>query len=300
MPRTLILWIVAASAAFPVYVVGQATPVAPSGPKVHIPFFANDAHDKAVSDVTPADVEVLDNKKPPQSVVEIRGASELPLRLGLIIDTSNSERLSGIYQAAVLAEPGFASRALSGVDDRLFIEQFKNVPSATQFVSKSELGAIRVNAIPGGGTALYDAVRYACDERMKKDATQSARRVIVLISDGDDNQSNVTREEAIASAQRTGVVIFAISTASDVPGDRTLKEFADQTGGIAFRDLSRSDLPNVFVTLQEQIDNMRVLSYVPAAPLQNGQRRSLELKSASGRKLKLRAPKAYYLNAATQ
>jgi len=226
------------------------------------------------------------------------------LRLAIVIDTSNSQRASAVYEAAVRALPEFAAQMLDSADDRALIEQFDVVPSATRFVTKTELRSVKVNLTPGGGTALYDAVRFACDERMKKDPTEPSRRVIVLISDGDDNQSHIGRAEAITSTQEAGAVIFAISTAPEAygnaHGDNVLKQFSEQTGGLAFLQLNRKDLSKVFATIKEQIDNMGVLSYVPASPLQNGQRRTLELKSASNRKLKFRAPKAYYLNAATQ
>ena len=306
MPRTLILWIVAGSAPFSIYIAGQ-TPAVPAGPTVSIPFFASDTHDKAVSDVAPADVEVLDNKKPPQSALGIRGPSELPLRLGVLIDRSGSERTSEVYEVAAGGLLDFAGQLLSGADDKAFIGPFNDEGGGTVFVSKAQLRAVKVDLTPRGGTALYDELRYAYNQRMKKDDAQAYRRVIVLTSDGDDNASHIGREAAIATAEEAAVVIFAISTSEgafsthhSVRGEDTLKRFAEQTGGLAFLQLNRKDLSKVFATIKEQIDNMGVLSYVPASPLQNGQRRTLELKSASNRKLKFRAPKAYYLNAATQ
>ena len=303
MPRTLILWIVAAFAAYPVYVVGQTPAV---GPAVSIPFFASDARDKAVSDVTPADVEVLDNKKPPQSVVEIRGASELPLRLGVLISTSGSETLSKVYPDEVEAASDLLTRVLNGATDTAFVEKFGREATATEFLSRGELGPLAIDNKPFGPSAFYDAIGFACDERMSKNPLRFERRVIVLIGDGHDNASHIDHKQAIARAQTAGVVIFALDTETHFStfgggdDDSMLEQFAEQSGGLAFLHLDRKDVPKVFATIKEQIDNMRVLSYVPAAPLQNGQRRSLELKSASNRKLKLRAPKAYYLNATTQ
>jgi VWFA-related protein len=304
MPSTRIPWIVAAFASFLICASGQASP-APTGPKVYIPFFANDGHDKPILDVTQADVAILDNKKPPQSVLGMRTAAELPLRLGVLINTSGSERLSGLYQIEVEAASEFLTRVLNGTEDRAFVENFGAVPHATQFLTKAELRAVKLDVTPAGPSAFYDAIRFACEERMEKDPLHAARRIIVLVGDGHDNASQIDQGKAIASAQEAGAVVFLVSTLDDprAPSQRrngALKEFADQTGGAVFLQLTRKDIPNVFATIREQIDNMRVLSYVPAGPLQDGQRRPIELKPASSRKLKIRAPKAYYLTATTQ
>jgi len=307
MQNHRILWIVAAFAvaSLPIRGTGQSSPTTPVGPKVNVPFFANDEHDKPILDVTQADVAILDNKKPPHSIVGMRSATELPLRLGVLINTSGSERLSGLYQAEVEAASELLTHVLGGTEDRAFVEKFGVAPSATQFLTKAELRDVKLDVTPAGPSSFYDAVRFACDERMEKDPLQVARRVIVLIGDGHDNASHIDHEKAIASAQEAGAVVFLVSTFDNprVPsprGNDVLKEFADQTGGIAYLELSPKDLPNVFATIREQIRSMRVFSYVPAGPTQNGQRRTLQLKPASRRNLKLRAPKAYYLNATTQ
>lgn len=141
---------------------------------------------------------------------------------------------------------------------------------------------------------------------MKNDPVQDSLRVIVLLSDGEDDQSHTSRKEAIASAQRAGAVIFGVSTADDNRGDSlgrgspigngVMKQLADETGGMAFLHLNRKDLSKAFAAIKDQIDNMHLLSYVPADPDHSGQYRSLELKPASKAKLRLRAPKGYYGN----
>jgi len=238
----------------PGHITAQSASTGAIGSKVSVAFFANDEHDRPGSGITQADVAVLDNKRVPQSIVGIGRRTDLPLRLGLLIDTSNSERASGVYQAAVQA-----------------------------------------------ASALYDALRLACDERMKNDAVEDSLRVIVVLSDGEDNQSRSSRSDAIASAQRAGVVIFAESTGyspsrQTARGDRILKDITSETGGLAFLTLSHKEVPRVFATIKDQIDNMQLLSYVPVDPGPADQYHSLELKPASTAKLRLRVPKGYYAN----
>jgi Ca-activated chloride channel family protein len=270
----------------PDHTTGQSTPTGVVHPKINVAFFANDGHDQPVSGVTLADVAILDNRKAPQLIVGMRSRAELPLRLGILIDTSNSERASGRYQAGVQAASDFLNQVLNGTDDKVFIEKFDAAPNATQFMTKQQISALKVDLTPAGPTALFDALLFACDERMKNDPVQDSLRVVVLLSDGDDSQSRTNRKEAIAGAQRVGAVIFGVSTADDndflgrgsPTGNGVMKQFADETGGMAFLHLNRKDLPKVFAAIKGQIDNMHLLSYVPADPDHRGQYRSLELK----------------------
>ena len=285
------------------YAAAQSAIAAPAGPQVSVAFFANGSHGETVGAITQADVAVLDNKKAPQVILGLKSRTDLPLRMGLIIDSSNSEGKSGLYQPTVQAAVDFLNKALVNPDDKVFVEKFDVVPEATEFVSKQQFSAIKLNLAPAGPTALYDALRFGCDQRIKDGPLQNSFRVILLLSDGGDNQSHNTRNDAIAAAQRAGVVIFAVSTdensygaASGARGNETLKHLADETGGIAFLHLNKKELPKVFTIIEEQIENMRLLSYIPADPLHDGQYRSVELKPAK-KDLKLRFPKGYFLTA---
>jgi VWFA-related protein len=285
------------------YAAAQSTAVV-AGPKVSIAFFANDNHGEPVPAITQADIEVLDNKKAPQVILGLRSGTDLPLRMGLVIDSSNSEGKSGLYQPAVQGAIDFLNKVLVTPEDKIFVEKFDVLPEATEFVSKQQFSSIKLNLAPSGPTALYDALRFACEQRIKSGPSPDSLRVIVLLSDGGDNQSHITRNEAIASAQRAGVVILAVSTDENAYGaagggrdNETLKHLADETGGMAFLHLSKKELPKVFTSIEGQIENVRLLSYVPADPLRDGQHRLVELKPASKNNLKLRFPKGYFVTA---
>lgn len=275
-------------------------PAKSQSPTVSVPFFADDGHGHPVGAITQADVSILDNKKPPHSIVAIRTARDLPLRLGALIDTSNSERFSALYQPGVKAISDFLKQVLERPEDRVFIESFDNVPNASGFMNTDELLKFQINLRPGGATALFDAVYLACNKRMEDDRIQPARRVLVILSDGGDNLSDVGLDKAIAAAQEAGTVIFAVSTsenAKNSPDNWTLERFANDTGGLAFVHLSPSDIPSVFSTIREQIENMYAVTYVPSDLGHAGRYRSIELKVTSNEKLTIHAPKGYYVTA---
>jgi len=125
---------------------------------VSVPFYVNDAHGVPATGITQADLLILDDRKPPQSVVGFRKGNELPLRLGVLIDKSNSQRQNKLYRPGLEAASAFLNDALTGPDDKAFVVTFDTVPKATGFMDRNQLGALRIDSTPGGGTTLYDAV----------------------------------------------------------------------------------------------------------------------------------------------
>jgi Ca-activated chloride channel family protein len=207
----------------------------------------------------------------------------------------------------VQAASDFINRVLVGNNDRIFVEQISTVPTATQLMSKAELLAYKFDLRPAGGTALYDGLALACNDRMQKDNVEPSLRAIVVLSDGGDNMSRIDSKQSITSAQRAGVVAFGVSTEDDdnlsgrgSQGNAFLKQLAEGTGGIAFLHLKRKDMARVFEKIQEQVGNMHLISYIPPDANLNSPYHPIELKSASGTKMKLRAPKGYYLTAKAQ
>jgi Ca-activated chloride channel homolog len=129
---------------------------------------------------------------------------------------------------------------------------------------------------------------------MMTDSLQVARRVLVLLSDGDDNISHVLRSEAIAAAQNAGTVIFTVSTGAYRKGDKVLEMMASETGGEAYSGLSDTDMPRVFAKIKTKIEQMYSVTYVPPEFSKSGQFRSVELKITSDKKAKVHAPRGYY------
>ena len=308
MQRASFIWVVAVSSLlFPVNrPLGHARSLDEIERKINVAFFATDAHGKPVPRVTQSDIEVLDNERSPQRVLEIRARSEVPLVMGVVIDNSDSQSESGLYRAAVHAAEEFSNQVWQRNDDKAFFERFAESPDATQLMPEEQYLALKIDVNPRGRAALYDALRFACEQRMENDSVRDSLRVLVLISDGVDNHSHSSLKQAIASAQRAGVVIFAVDTGDrrfdtltgPFHGNVTLVKLAEQTGGKAFTRLSIRGFPEVFTRIREEIANMYLLSYVPSDSNEGTPYHSIQLKATLKAGLKLRAPKGYY-NAGT-
>lgn len=290
-------WCALAIATVPIAAVGQIPQAATKPPNVSLPFFADDTHGAPISEISQSDLLILDNKRPPGSVIGLRAAKDLPLRIGALIDTSTSQRQSRLYQPGLQGVVDLVNRVMRGAEDRAFVLTFSASPNATPFMNHEEVQRLKVDLTLAAGTALFDSVYLAC-KKMEGDQTEPARRVLVILSDGGDNVSQVNHDKAIAAAQESGTVIFAVSTREDSGASmdsRRLEQFADKTGGRAFLHLGRKDISKALSTIEELIENMWTVTYVPAEPATFGQYHSIELKAASEKKVKLRAPKGYYV-----
>jgi Ca-activated chloride channel homolog len=132
---------------------------------------------------------------------------------------------------------------------------------------------------------------------MAKDKSPTAtRRAIILLSDGDDNQSRVSREEAVEMAQKAEVIIYSISTNTSgqkLKGDKVLEHFADETGGRAFFPFKISDVSDAFSQIQDELRSQYAISYKPADMQLNGKYHTIQI-LADNKKYKVRARKGYY------
>jgi VWFA-related protein len=132
---------------------------------------------------------------------------------------------------------------------------------------------------------------------MKAPTTGPARRAIILLSDGEDNQSRVTREEAIEMAQRAEVIIYTISTnisGVKLRGDKVLERLADATGGRAFFPFKIQDVANAFSEIQDELRSQYLLAYKPADLKPDGRYRSIDIMAENHKNLRVRARKGYF------
>ena len=151
---------------------------------------------------------------------------------------------------------------------------------------------------PGGGTALYDAVYFACrDKLLKAPKSTTVRRAIILLSDGDDNSSHVTREEAIEMAQRAEAIIYTISTnvsGTKAAGDKVLERIADATGGRPFFPFQIRDVANAFAEIQDELRSQYAIAYKPADFKADGHYRTIEIEANDRKNFRVRARRGYY------
>lgn len=271
-------------------------------------FFAATDHGKSVTNLTGKDVEILDNSKLPAAVTGFRSEAELPLRLGLVIDTSASiqERFKFEQEAAT----NFMQKVVTGQNDLAFVVGFANSILLVQdFTGDQSLISHAVGElVPSGGTALWDAVNFAADKLATRPETQPVARVLVIISDGEDNSSRVTLQQAISRAQRGEVAIYTVSTREvlDIPsddsqvGERALTTVAELTGGAAFSPGSVRRLNGSLAALQQVIRSRYLITYKPALFKRDGQYRAIDIKAEKGgHKLRVYARKGYYASTST-
>jgi len=272
--------------------------------EVNVVFTVTDKHNHYVKDLKETDFRILDNNKPPANVRNFASETNLPLRVGLLVDASNSirDRFRFEQQAAI----EFLSQTVHPDRDQAFVIGFDTTPEITQdFTNNPEKLASGVRMLrPGGGTALYDAVYGAChDKLIKVQSNRGAlRRAIILLSDGEDNQSRVTRDDAIEEAQRAEVIVYTISTnvsGTKSRGDKILEAIASATGGRAFFPFKIEEVSDAFSQIQEELRSQYAISYKPADFSADGKYRSIDIE-ALNKKYKVRSRKGYFAPRATE
>jgi VWFA-related protein len=222
----------------------------------------------------------------------------LPLQVGLLVDASSSVRDRFKFEQESAIE--FLNQTVRKRYDEAFVVGFDATPEVTQeFTDDTEKLARGVRALrPGGGTAMYDAIYYACRERLLKEPQKGpTRRAIILLSDGEDNQSHVTREEAIEMAQRAEAIIYTISTnvsGTKGAGDKVLERIADATGGRAFFPFQIRDVTNAFAEIQDELRSQYAVSYKPADFKSDGHFRTIEIVANDRKNFRVRARRGYY------
>jgi Ca-activated chloride channel family protein len=265
--------------------------------EVNVLFIATDRHGKFVRNLNEKDFAILDDHKPPQSIVNFRRETDLPIELGLLIDTSGSVR--GRFDFEQEAAVSFLQNTVRPNFDKAFVVGFNGHSQMMQdFTDNTALLSAAVHRMQdGGGTALYDAIYRACHDHLIKDhEDHPSRRAIVVVSDGEDNQSDFSEAQAIEMAQRAEVIIYAISTDDSgliLRGDKVLQRIADATGGRAFFPYKMKDIKNSFAAIEDELRSQYIVSYHPADFEANGHYRPIEI-TALKKDLQVRSRRGYY------
>ena len=266
--------------------------------EVNLIFTATDKKGHFRKDLKASDLAVLDDGKPPSSVSSFSTETNLPLRVGLLLDVSGSitDRFTFEQQSAIR----FFRQILRPNTDQAFVLAFDAVQRMRQdFTDSPDMLARGVADLePGGGTAMYDAIFTASTEKlMKVHANRPVRRVIILITDGEDNQSRITRPEAIDAAKRAEVTIYAISTNTSNTrsrGDKVLEKLAEETGGRAFFPDKLDDVVHAFNLIQDELRSQYALSYKPADFNSDGRYRTINIQARDMKNVVIRARKGYF------
>lgn len=265
--------------------------------EVNVLFIATDRHGKFVRNLGQSDFSILDDHKPVQSIVDFRRETDLPLKLGLLIDVSGS--VHSRFQFEQEAATGFLERTIRpGFDQALVVGFNTRQQVAQDFTDKVGLLSASIqNLHEGGGTALYDAIYNICRDKLAKEvSSHPTRKALIILSDGEDNQSEHSRAQAIEMAQRAEVLLYAISTDDSglvLRGDRILQQLADATGGRAFFPFKMKDITHSFAAIEDELRSQYVVSYRPSDFDADGRYRSIEI-TALKKDLQVRSRKGYY------
>jgi VWFA-related protein len=265
--------------------------------RVNILFTVSDRKGRFVTNLTKEDFDVFENRKR-QNILEFTAESDLPLRLALLIDTSNSVRDRFRFEQEASIE--FLNTLLRPRQDRAMIVSFDtSAQLAADLTDDHELLVKTIRDLrPGGGTALYDAIFHACRDRLMRDQPRHKfRRAIVVLSDGEDNQSHFTRDQALEMAQKADVVIYTVSTnISRIPsdGDKVLRYFANETGGLSLFPFKVDDLSQSFENISNELRSQYNLLYRPEPLHNDGLYHTVDIKVRERKDLVVRARKGYY------
>ena len=273
------------------------TPIRLDVTRVNILFTVTDKKGRFVTDLTKDEFEVIENKKQ-QTIQQFASESDLPLRLALLIDTSNSIRDQFRFEQEAAVR--FVQSVVRPHADKLMLVSFDNVTEMVSDLSDDprvlEAGIKRMR--PGGGTALYDAIYFAAKEKLMMDQPHDKfRRAMIIISDGDDTESRLTRDQALEMAQKADVVIYAISTnikREDSDGDKVLRYLTEETGGQAFFPFKISDLDQNFENIANELRHQYNVFYRPEPLKADGLYHPVTVRAKGRKDLVIRARKGYY------
>jgi VWFA-related protein len=270
--------------------------------EVDLIFTVTDHKGQFVTGLQQQNFGLLDDGRPPERVISFKQQTNLPLRVGIMMDTSSSIRQR--FQFEQQAATDFLLQVLHP-DDRAFVEGFDVQTDVSQdFTNRVDLLDTGIRKLrPGGGTALFDALYKTCRDQMltlRQDI--NVRKAIVLVSDGDDDYSRALESEAVKMCQRAETIVYTISTntgPSKDKGDDVLKDIADQTGGQAFFPVRMEDVAIGFHNVEVELRSQYSLIYVPAGFKQDGSFRPIYLQSRDPRFV-VRAKKGYFAPKADQ
>jgi Ca-activated chloride channel family protein len=265
--------------------------------RVNMLFTVSDKKGRFVNDLSQNEFEVVEGKKA-QTIVQFTSESNLPLRLAILIDTSNSIRDRFKFQQEAATD--FINTVIRPRQDKATIVSFDMTAELVADLTDDteKLGNAIRGLRAGGGTAMYDAIFFACKEKLMQDQPlEKYRRAMVILSDGDDNQSRFTREQALEMAHKADVVIYAISTnrtGIESDGDKVLKYFAQETGGLAFFPFKAQDMSQDFENIANELRHQYSVLFRPEPFKADGLYHAVKVIVKNRKDLVVRARHGYY------
>ena len=263
---------------------------------VNVLFTVTDRKGKLVTDLEKQNLKISEDNRP-QTITNFTRETDLPLTIAILIDTSTSirDRFKFEQQAAI----DFLYRTLRPKKDKALLITFDSAIELVQdYTDNAEFLAKAIRQVrPGGGTKMFDGIYLACQEKLKAEA---GRKVMILISDGDDNLSLGTLTGTLEMAQKSDVSIYAISTNSSgffgitaPKADKVLRRLAEDTGGRAFFPFKAEDLSESFQDISAELRSQYSVAYRSSNPVRDGSFRSVKIET-DRKNLRVKARKGYY------
>lgn len=266
--------------------------------EVNLVFTAVDKRGRFIKDLPQDAFELLDNRKAPATVRFFQQQTNLPLRVAVLVDLSDSVKSRFKFEQD--AASVFLKKILRSGKDEAFVVGFDARPHLQQDFSGSveKLSQAIHKLSPGGDTGLYDAVIYACKKLEAQSGPNVFRRAIILISDGVDTASQAELRDAISSEARAQTILYAVRTNNPVTnplplGQQALASLTDETGGHILPGVDKADLTRSFNHIEAALRSQYALGYRPADFVANGSYRSVEI-SAKKKGVKVQCRKGYF------
>lgn len=232
--------------------------------EVNLLFSAVDWRGRFVSNLTPSEIKVLDNGQQAQSLTYFLRQSDVALKIGLLIDVSGSvgnffkdqQQAAAIFLQETLRPSDSASIISFGLESRVAQDFTSNLQSLT--------GAVQALSVGESSTAIYDAVSSSCATLSAGSESGFARRVLILITDGEENASHSRIENAIDAALQSDVIVFALNTnRSQQATDPMLEKISKSTGGNVLHARGARELKAAFRKINDQLRNQYLVGYKP-------------------------------------
>ena len=269
--------------------------------EVHITFHALDVLGRPATDLTSQDVKILDNGKPPLRVMSFEHVSNLPIRAGLIFDTSRS--MGGEIGSDRNTARLYTSELLRIGMDRAFVMRFDFDQKILQ-----EWTDVKANLLHGldsvgndyssriGGTKLYDSVYKACRDQWEERSVLATANFILLFTDGEDNASNAHFSEAIEMCQRRQVAIYVVTRKPKIghdSGQHVLEELSRQTGGSLTFTKTDAEVAQALSAIRHTVDDRYTMVYKPRLVRRDGKFHKLTVDCLQHCS-QIKAPSGYY------
>lgn len=270
--------------------------------EVNLVFTVTDSKGHFITGLKQQNFGLLDDGRPPDRVISFTQQTDLPLRVGVLLDTSNSIRQRFQFEQDAATE--FFLQVLHR-QDAAYVEGFDVRTDLVQdYTNNIDLLNQAIHKLrPGGGTAFFDALYLSCrDQMLTLQSKTPVRKAIIVVSDGHDNNSRAEENDAIKMCQRAETIVYTISTnisPTRDQADETLRRISEATGGRPFYPNRIEDVAIGFRSIEEELRSQYSLQYRPAEFKQDGSFRTIYLVALDPR-YKVRARKGYFAPRAPQ